>query len=309
MAFATAEHTIPRAAGREHDHVPGEPRRVGLAYALPAVALFVAFVILPFADGIYISLFQWDGVSAQHWHGLDNYAAVFTDPTVRQAFAHAVVLIVFYAVIPLALGLFVASSLARVTLRGAGVIRAVLFLPQVVAPVVVGVSWQWIFAQDGPVNAVLGAIGLGSLSRAWLGDFGWALPAVGVIGTWAMQGLCMVLFLGGIQKIPRSLYEAARTDGAGPLREMSLVTIPGLRNEIAVAATLTVIAALRAFDLIFVTTMGGPGQATITPSLLIYTRAFLTGQVGLAAAIAALLAAIVFVISLGVSRLLEGRRV
>ena len=307
MAFVTAEHLGTRAARRGHEHVPGEPRRIGLAYALPAVALFVAFVVLPFADGIYISLFQWDGVSAEHWNGLHNYTAIFSDPTVRQAFAHAVVLIAFYAVIPLVLGLFVASSMARVSLRGAGVIRAVLFLPQVVAPVVVGVSWQWIFAQDGPVNALLGAIGLGSVARAWLGDFGWALPAVGVIGTWAMQGLCMVLFLGGIQKIPRSLYEAARTDGAGPLREMWLVTIPGLRNEIAVAATLTVIAALRAFDLIFVTTMGGPGQATITPSLLIYTRAFLTGQVGLAAAIAVVLAGIVFVISLGVSRLLEGR--
>ena len=81
-----------------------------------------------------------------------------------------------------------------------------------------------------------------------------------MIATWAMQGLCMVLFLGGIQKIPRSLYEAARTDGAGPLRELWLVTIPGLRNEIAIAATLTIIAALRAFDIIYVTTMGGPGR-------------------------------------------------
>ena len=290
------------------DRVPGEPRRVGLLYALPAVVLFMLFVVLPFIDGIYISLFQWDGVSPAHWTGLGNYSAIFTDPTVRQAFAHALVLTIFYAVIPIGLGLFVASSMARVSVRGEGAIRAVVFLPQVVASVAVGVSWQWVFAENGPVNAFLTLIGLGSITRAWLGDFGWALPAVGMIATWAMQGLCMVLFLGGIQKIPRSLYEAARTDGAGPLRELWLVTIPGLRNEIAIAATLTIIAALRAFDIIYVTTMGGPGQATITPSLLIYTRAFLTGEVGLAAAVATVLAAIVFFVSVAIGRLLEGRR-
>lgn len=308
LEMASHSHAVVARVATRAERVPGEPRRIGLLYALPAIALFTAFVILPFVDGIYISLFQWDGISAAHWKGLGNYGAIFSDPTVRQAFAHALVLTIFYAVIPLCLGLFVASSMARVSLRGEGLIRAVLFLPQVVAPVVVGVSWQWIFAQNGPVNAFLGLIGLGSVTRAWLGDFGWALPSVGVIGTWAMQGLCMVLFLGGIQKIPRSLYEAARTDGAGPLREMWLVTVPGLRNEIAVAGTLTIIAALRAFDLIFVTTMGGPGQATITPSLLIYTRAFLTGEVGLAAAIATVLAGIVFVISAGIGRALEGRR-
>jgi raffinose/stachyose/melibiose transport system permease protein len=286
---------------------PGEPRWLGLLYVLPAAALFTAFVILPFGDGILLSFFNWDGVSPRRWAGLANYRALYHDPTVAQAFGHAGVLIIFYAVLPLFIGLFVASSLTRVVIRGGGTVRAVLFLPQVVAPVVVGVSWRWIFDQNGPVNSLLGAIGLGSVARAWLGDFGWALPAVGVIGTWVMLGLCMVLFMGGIQKIPLSLYDAARTDGAGAFREFMLVTVPGLRNEIAIAATLTVITALRAFDLIFVTTHGGPGDATLTPSFLIYTRAFLTGQVGLAAAIATALTAVVFLVALVVSRLFEGR--
>ena len=122
-----------------------------------------------------------------------------------------------------------------------------------------------------------------------------------------MFGFVMVLFIGGIQKIPRSLYDAARADGAGPLRELTLVTVPGLRNEIAIAATLTVVTALRAFDLIYVTTRGGPGQTTLTPSYLIYDRAFLTGEVGYAAAIAAVLSGIVFLIAAGIGRLLEGR--
>jgi ABC-type sugar transport system permease subunit len=163
------------------------------------------------------------------------------------------------------------------------------------------------FDQNGPVNVALRAVGLGAFAKAWLGDFGWALPSVGVIGTWAMFGFVMVLFVGGIQKIPRSLYEAARADGAGPLRELMLVTVPGLRNEIAIAATLTVITALRAFDLIFVTTQGGPGESTLTPSFLIYSQAFLVGNVGYAAALAVVLAAIVFVIATCISRLLESR--
>jgi raffinose/stachyose/melibiose transport system permease protein len=292
-------------AVRATTHNPGEPRKVGLLYALPAAALFVTFVVLPLGDGVWISLFHWDGVGPRHWAGFGNYDALFSDGTVASAFAHAGVLIIFYSILPLVIGLFVASSLARIRVPGGNALLAVFFLPQVIAPVVVGVSWRWIFDDGGPVNALLRAIGLGSFARAWLGDFGWALPAVGVIGTWAMFGLVMVLFVSGIQKIPASLYDAARVDGAGPLRELVLVTIPGLRNEIAIAATLTVITALRAFDLIFVTTRGGPGDETLTPSFLIYTRAFLTGEVGYAAAIAVALTVIVFLVAAAVNRLLE----
>ena len=287
---------------------PGEPRRIGFVYLAPAAALFVMFVVLPLIDGIYLSLFNWDGVTPRHWRGLGNYTDLLHDPTFGQALAHAGVLVIFFSIIPLAVGLLVASSLARVSMRASGVVAAILFLPQVVAPVVVGVSWRWIFDENGPVNAVLRAVGLGSLARGWLGDFGWALPAVGLIGTWSMLGLCMLLFMSGIQKIPHSLYDAARTDGAGPLRELLLVTIPGLRNELAVAATLTVIVALRVFDVVFVTTQGGPGTSTLTPSFLIYQRAFLTGQVGMAAAIATVLMLIVFAVAFTISRFAEGSR-
>src|SRR5262245_37546559 len=136
---------------------PGEPRWQGFIYVLPAAFLFTALVILPFGDGIWISFFNWDGVSPSKWAGLANYRALFSDPIVAQAFAHAGVLIIFYALLPLVIGLFVASSLNRIVIRGGGTIRAVLFLPQVVAPVVVGVSWRWIFDQNGPVNSFLQA--------------------------------------------------------------------------------------------------------------------------------------------------------
>jgi raffinose/stachyose/melibiose transport system permease protein len=284
----------------------GEPGVSSLVFIAPAAILYMLFVLLPLVDGLWLSLHSWDGVTARHFVGLGNYRELAHDGAVHTAFLHALVLCVFYAALPVLIGLFVSASLTRVRVRGMGFIQSVLFLPQVIAAVVVGVSWRWLFDEYGPVNEALRKVGLGFLARAWLGDFTWALPAVGVIGTWVMLGLCMVLFLAGIQKIPPSLYDAARVDGAGAWREFFAVTLPGLRNELAIATTLTVISALRAFDLIFVTTRGGPGDATLTPSLLIYSRAFLTGQVGLAAAIAVVLAALVFVVALGVTRVLEG---
>jgi raffinose/stachyose/melibiose transport system permease protein len=118
-------------------------------------------------------------------------------------------------------------------------------------------------------------------------------------------GLCMVLFLAGLQQIPQSLYDAARVDGAGALREFFAVTLPGLRNVLAVALTLCVIGALRSFDIIYVTTVGGPGNATTVPGLLIYQDAFSLGRVGQAAAIAVVLTILIFVVTFAVTRIAE----
>src|SRR6185295_14946501 len=102
----------------------------------------------------------------------------------------------------------------------------------VLSLVVVGVAWQWILAEDGPVNHLARSVGLGGLTRSWLGDFTWALPSEGAIGTWLMTGLCMVLLLAGAQALDPHLYDAAAVDGAGPVRQFFHVTVPGLRNVI-----------------------------------------------------------------------------
>jgi raffinose/stachyose/melibiose transport system permease protein len=286
---------------------PGEPRLVGFLYILPAFALYAIFVLLPALDGAWISLFQWDGVSLAHWVGLGNYTDALTDPLVQGAFLHAVVLIVFYALAPVCLGLLVTAVLSRRPIRGLTAFRTIVFLPQVLAAVVIGVAWQWMYDPQGPVNALLTAVGLDGLTRVWLGDFGVALPAVGIIGTWVTTGLCAVLFMAGVQQIPTDRYDAARVDGASAVREFFAVTLPGLRNEIVVALLLTIIAALRAFDVIFVTTKGGPGTETYVPTLLIYKRAFVSGEVGSAAAIATILTVLVLVVSVGIRRLEEAR--
>jgi len=239
--------------------------------------------------------------------GLGNYADALADPLVQGAFFHAFVLIVFYALAPVCLGLLVTAALSRHPIRGLTAFRTIVFLPQVLAAVVIGVAWQWMYDPQGPVNTALTAVGLDALTRTWLGDFGVALPAVGIIGTWVTTGLCAVLFIAGVQQIPTERYDAARVDGAGAVREFLAVTLPGLRNEIVVALLLTVIAALRAFDIIFVTTKGGPGSETYVPTLLIYKRAFVSGEVGSAAAIATILTAIVLLVSVGIRRLEEAR--
>jgi raffinose/stachyose/melibiose transport system permease protein len=276
---------------------------VGYLYILPGLAIYVVFVLGPLVHAGWLSLFSWDGVTQGHWVGLANYREIASDPQLRGAFVHSLVLIGFYAILPIALGLVLAAALSRAPLRGLTAFRTALFLPQVVSTVVIGVIWRWLYDPDGPINSVLRSVGLGSAARPWLGDFSWALAAVGLIGAWITTGLCMVLFLSGVQKIPRDLYDAARVDGAGPFREFLAVTLPGLRNELSVAATLTIVGALRSFDVIFVTTGGGPGDATTVPGILIYRRAFTTGQVGSACALAVTLALIIFVITFLITRI------
>jgi raffinose/stachyose/melibiose transport system permease protein len=269
---------------------PGEPRKVAYLYLLPALLAFGAFVLAPLVHAAWISLFRWDGVTPGTWVGLANYKAVVSDSELRAAFGHALVLVAFYALLPIAIGLLLAAALSRTRVRGLTGWRTVLFLPQVVALVVVAVMWRMIYEPTG-----------------WLGSFTLALPAVGLVGTWIEYGLAMVLFTAGAQKIPQSLYDAARVDGAGPVREFLAVTLPGLRGELAVALTLTTIAALRNFDLVYITTGGGPGNSTSVPAFEVYNRAFRGGDVGTAAAIGVCVAALIFVLVFAINRVAERR--
>ncbi|MET7761421.1 sugar ABC transporter permease [Streptomyces sp. NPDC005393] len=287
---------------------PGEPRAVGYLYILPALVLYAVFLLYPFGQSVWLSFVHWDGLTVATPAGFDNYRDLFSDPTLRAPFAHALVLLVFYSALPVAIGLLLAAVMSRVRVRGMTFFRTVLFLPQVLALIVVGVAWRAILAPDGLLNDTLRAVGLGRLARPWLGDYTWALPAVGVVGTWVGTGLCMILFLAGAQRIPRELYEAARMDGAGAVREFLTITLPGLRPQIAVALTLTIVAGLRNFDLIYITTSGGPGNSTSVPAYEVYHRAFETNQVGSAAAVGVALTALIFVLTVTVSRLVEGRR-
>lgn len=270
---------------------------------LPAFAVYAAFLLYPLLRSVQFSFYDWDGLGVGTWTGLSNYSTVLGDDRLRGAFAHALLLMVFFAALPIGVGLALAAVLHRARVRGLPFFRTVVFLPQVVAMVVIAVAWRRIYAPDGSLNSLLSAVGLDGLTRGWLGDYTLALPAVGVVGTWFETGLVTVLMLAGMSRVPGELFEAARLDGAGPVREFLAVTLPSVRGEIAVALTLTVIAALKTFDLIYMTTRGGPGQSTTVPSYEVYRQAFEVGHVGLACAIGVCLTLVIFVISFGITRL------
>jgi len=293
--------TAPRRARTWRDYR-------GYLYVLPALAVYLTFAVLPALHTAYLSLFAWDGVTLGSWVGLDNYREVFADPALRGSVVNALVLIVFFAFLPILAGLAMTGLLARHRRRGMGVYRLLFMLPQVVPLVAVGVTWRWLYGEDGLINETLGGIGLGGRARAWLGDFDWALVAVGLVGTWVLSGLCMMLFLSGVQKIDPQLYEAARLDGAGPVREFVSVTLPQLRGELAVALTVTTVAALASFDIVYVTTGGGPGEETTVPGLLVYRLAFSDGKVGPASALGVLLSLLILVIVYIVNRLSRPER-
>ncbi|GAA1002734.1 ABC transporter permease [Acrocarpospora pleiomorpha] len=282
---------------------------IGWLFVLPAAAFYLVFVIQPLAMTVQYSLYKWDGIGVATWNGLQNYLRVFTDPDLFASIVHAVQLIVFFSAIPVVLGLAIAATIRRIAAsRLAVVARTVIFLPQVIPLVAAGITWSWLLSSTGLVNQFLSAVGLEKVTRAWLGDFSTALPAVGVIGAWVLLGLCTLLLLAGMSKIDPALYEAARLDGAGAFREFLSITLPSLRQEIGVCVTVTVIAALASFDIVYIATQGGPGNSTMVPGLEIYYLAFSERQVGLASALAVILTVLVIACALPIQWLTRDRK-
>ncbi|WP_165554248.1 carbohydrate ABC transporter permease [Kribbella capetownensis] len=282
-------------------------RWIGLLFLSPALLLYGAIVLVPLIQTVNYSFYKWDGVSEPTWMGLQNYLEFGRDPRMYAAFGHVLVLIVMFGLIPLGLGLISAALLSRAKIRGEGIYRWFLFLPQVLTSVVVAIIWKRIYAPDGPLNTVLRWVGLDSLTRNWLGDFTWALPSLGMIGVWGGFGFTMVLFLAGILAIPDELYEAARLDGSTRWQEFWLITLPSLRGQMAIALTLTITGALRTFDMVYITTQGGPGDATTTPALLLYQLAFVNPDVGKASATGVVLALLCLGIAVGITRMMENK--
>lgn len=283
---------------------PGESRFHGWLYILPGLLIYLVFVFYPILETFRTSFYEWDGFSSNRvFVSFQNYIALVTDAQFLKALLNNLTFIIFYSIIPIVIGLFLASLLGRKPLPGLTFFRTGLFLPQILSMVVVGVTWRWIFNPTfGLLNVGLRALGLDALTRAWLGDFQVALPAVGAVGTWVQYGFCMVLFLAGMQRIPEDQYEAAELDGANEFRQLLHITLPSLRAELGVALITTVIAALRVFDLVYVTTRGGPGDSTLVTGFLVYRSAFQQNQLGYASAVATVMTLLIFVISLVILR-------
>lgn len=271
----------------------------GALISLPAISIYSLFVIYPLISAVRFSFTKWDGIGEKEYVGFSNYIQIFQSPELIGSIRNSLSLIIFFSVFPIFFGLLLANFIVRIrTQKIRSITQVVLFFPQILPLAASGIAWSWMYASNGLVNQFLRAVGLESWTQSWLAGFSTALPAVGIIGAWVLTGFCSVLLSTGISKIDPSLYEAARIDGANWWSEFRNVTIPGLRQEISVLITVTTIAALSSFDIIYVTTLGGPGSSTLVPGISIYRLAFTQSAVGLASAFGVVLMLIVILIIL-----------
>lgn len=304
----TSTH-VRRQSPRPQSSRRGRGAFAAWLFIAPALLFYSAFVLVPIGITVYYSTLRWNGIGAMQFRGLQNYITVLTESDLLGTIGNAFQLVLYFTVLPVGIGLAVAQVI-RGHLGGpfGTAARTILFVPQVVPLVAAGIAWSWMLASNGVFNQLLGVLGLGSWTRGWLGDFDFALPAVGIIGAWVLLGLCTMLLVTGIAKIDPTLYEAAKLDGASGWDEFFHVTVPGLRQEIGVCVTVTVIAALASFDIVYIATGGGPGGSTNVPGLEIYRLAFAHRQVGLASALAVVLMILVIVCILPIQWLMREPR-
>ncbi|WP_307796665.1 carbohydrate ABC transporter permease [Actinomadura barringtoniae] len=270
-----------------------------LPYLLPGLVLFIGVIGVPFVMNIGTSLTEWSGTGSPTWVGLDNYRELAKDGEFWASFRHNGLVIVGMAIVPTVIGLVLAALLTDLIdrhfgSRTASTLRACIYMPQVLPIVIAGVVWSWLLApENGAVNKLLTALGLGSLAHDWLGDPSTALWSVLGVMVWIQIGFPLVVFMSGLQRVDPSLYEAAEIDGASWARRFWHVTVPQIRPEIFVVLLWTTIAALKAFAPIYVLTKGGPGGATNVPSYYSYQNFFEKTDVGYGSAIATVLTLII----------------
>jgi raffinose/stachyose/melibiose transport system permease protein len=285
---------------------PAARRRRELTYAVylvPSGVLFVAVILVPFVMNIGISLTTWDGIGSPRWAGAGNYTKLLADGDFWASFGHNVALVVAMAIVPAAIGLVLAAALfdvigRRFGPRTASVLRACVYLPQVLPFAVAGIVWAWILApDDGALNETLRAVGLGSLREDWLGNPKLALYTVMGVMVWVQIGFPLVVFMAGLQRIDPALHEAAEIDGASWWRRFWYITIPQIRPELYVVLLICTVAAIKSFDKVYILTGGGPGNATRVPAFYSWQNFFEKTQVGYGAAIATVLTLITVVLT------------
>jgi raffinose/stachyose/melibiose transport system permease protein len=267
------------------------------ALSLPGIVALVAFTLVPVVFGFLYAFTDWRGLGDAHWIGLDNFREIFDDPTTRGALWHTLIFGFALVVLTNLFGLALALGLNR-TLKSRHFLRAIFFLPVILSPLAVSFIWQYILDPSGPVNTVLGTVGLSGWQRAWLGDPSWALLAVLLVMVWQQSGLAMVIYLAGLQSIPDDLVEASAVDGASSWMRLRRITLPLLRPAFIIASTLTLIFGLRVFDQILGLTGGGPVGATETLATQVWKQSFADGRFGYGAALSVVLTVIIGTLAL-----------
>lgn len=298
MGMASNSKAVSPAKTPSKGRQRNENLKGGLPFLAPALILFGVFVVFPMIKAFQLSFFDWDGLSEQKaFVGLSNYVYIFTkDPVFWRAVRNTLVWVILSLIIPTSLGLAIAMAMNQ-QLAGRNVFRTIFYLPAVLAAIAVATMWRWIYNPNfGVVNYVLKAAGLGGLKQAWLGDPNLALFSIFIASVWVVTGLNMVLFLAGLQNVPKEITEAAKVDGAGHWQVFRNVTVPALQPTLVVVLSLTIINSLKVFDLVIGMTGGGPAQSTQVLALWSYMQSFSNHNFGVGNAIAMVLFAITLLI-------------
>ena len=311
MATAGTHSGVAVRTRRARERRSQRGREPAIWFALPAILVYLVIVIYPSLAGAVYAFTDWSGIGGgAKWIGLENFKQLFTDDQSVGALRNTVLLTIFIVVVQNAVGLGLALGVhARIKSKYA--VRAIFFAPVVLSQVVIAFLWKYLLNPDpdSGINALLGAVGLGALQRDWLGDPGLALWAVGFTVVWQYAGYSMVIFLAGLQAVPRELEEAAAIDGAGRWMRFRKVVLPLLAPAVTINLMLSTIGGLKLFDQVFAITQGGPGYATETLSTLIYKQAFVFGNYGYSTAVALVLAILVAAVSLVQLKVLRSREV
>lgn len=269
----------------------------GYLFLIPALIIYLMFVIYPFFLTIKMPLFKIEGFRlTNEFVGLSYFRSAISDERFIIALKNNLLWSLATFAFPLSIGFVLADILARAKIKGRNFFRTIYFIPVTIAPVIIGVIFIWIYQPKwGVINTFLGAIGLDALTRGWLGDPIFALPAVIVAGIWGQIGFFMVVFLAGLQKISTELYDAAKVDGANAIQEFFFITIPGMRQELTFMSLLSLIISFKIFDIVRIMTKGGPFYRTEVLGHLIYKLAFKEVNLGDSAAVSIILTGIIFI--------------
>lgn len=279
------------------------------AFAFPALVLYGLVTLYPALAGVYFAFTKWDGLSpSPEFVGLTNFRQLLHEGEALGALKNTLLIAVVTTLAQNLLGLLLALGV-NAHLKSRYLLRLVFFAPVMLSPLIVAYLFQYIYSPRGFINEVLGAIGLESWQRAWLGDPGIAIWSVITVIVWQYVGYSMVIFLAGLQGVPQELYDAADIDGAAGWQRFWNVTLPLIAPAITINLTLSVIGGLKIFDQVWAMTQGGPGYATETLSVFLYRQAFGFGNYGYGMAIALVLTVVVMLVSVVQLRVLRGREI
>lgn len=282
--------------------------RAGRLFVAPNLAAVAVFMLFPLGFSLYMSFQNWDLFTPPKFVGLANFGNLFAaDPLFVIALRNTVVYTVGTIVPTILISLAVAGVLNR-KVKGIGIFRTIVFLPLAVSSVVIAVVWQFVFNTDnGLLNIMLGWVGVGPVP--WLVDPKWAMVALCMVSVWRSVPFATVILLAAMQGVPDTVYEAAKLDGAGELRQFVSITVPLIRGALSFVVVISIIHAFQAFDLVYVLTgrNGGPETGTYVLGIMLFQRAFAFLEFGYASALAWVMFAILLVLTFVQLRLTRRR--